>query len=111
MPVYEYECSRCGGRIEEIQKFSDAPLAKHGGCGGRLKRLLSAPAIQFKGTGFYITDYARKSGFSSDQDPKTEKKEKKDAGAEVKADSKAGSENGPSTGKPEKTSKPAKKTT
>ncbi len=49
MPVYEYECLKCGGRFEEIQKFSDEPLKKHDGCGGKVKRLLSAPAIQFKG--------------------------------------------------------------
>ena len=61
MPVYEYECAKCGGRVEELQKFSDPPPKKHNGCGGRLKRLLSAPAIQFKGSGWYITDYARKS--------------------------------------------------
>ena len=73
MPVYEYECLRCGGRFEEIQKFSDPPPKKHNGCGGRVKRLLSAPAIQFKGTGWYITDYARKGGDSGD-DKKTEAK-------------------------------------
>lgn len=61
MPLYEYRCEKCGSRIEKIQKFSDPPLAICEKCGGDLTRLLSAPAIQFKGTGWYVTDYARKS--------------------------------------------------
>ena len=61
MPLYEYRCGKCGSRIEKIQKFSDAPLTVCEKCGGELARLLSAPAIQFKGTGWYVTDYARKS--------------------------------------------------
>ena len=61
MPLYEYECERCGKRLEVIQKFSDEPLTVCAECGGRLHRLLSSPAVQFKGTGWYVTDYARKS--------------------------------------------------
>ena len=61
MPLYEYQCEQCGSRIEKIQKFSDSPLKTCEKCGGTLTRLLSAPAIQFKGTGWYVTDYARKS--------------------------------------------------
>jgi putative FmdB family regulatory protein len=61
LPLYEYACTQCGQHIEKIQKFSDAPLAKCEKCGGRLKRVLSSPAIQFKGSGWYVTDYARKS--------------------------------------------------
>ena len=64
MPLYEYQCSRCGTRIEKIQKFSDRPLTKCEHCGGKLERLLSSPAIQFKGSGWYVTDYARKSASS-----------------------------------------------
>jgi putative FmdB family regulatory protein len=60
LPLYEYECTQCGQRIEKIQKFSDPPLTKCEKCGGRLKQLLSSPAIQFKGSGWYVTDYARK---------------------------------------------------
>jgi putative FmdB family regulatory protein len=78
MPVYEYECQKCGGRFEELQRFSDPPVARHQGCGGRVKRLLSAPAIQFKGSGWYITDYARKSGASGET--KKEKTETKSSG-------------------------------
>lgn len=61
MPLYEYRCEKCGARVEKIQKFSDPPLAICEKCGGGLTRLLSAPAIQFKGSGWYVTDYARKS--------------------------------------------------
>jgi putative FmdB family regulatory protein len=60
VPLYEYQCGRCG-RFEVIQKFSDAPLTVCPTCGQEVQKLLSAPAIQFKGTGWYITDYARKS--------------------------------------------------
>ena len=72
MPIYEYECSKCGKRIEVIQKMSDKPLKKHEGCGGTLSKLISAAGFQFKGTGWYVTDYARK-------DSKTETKESKDS--------------------------------
>jgi len=61
LPLYEYQCGRCG-RFEIIHKFSDAPLCVCPTCGGEVHKLPSAPAIQFKGTGWYITDYARKSG-------------------------------------------------
>jgi putative FmdB family regulatory protein len=60
MPIYEYECAKCGKRIEAIQKMSDKPLKKHEGCGGSLSKLISAAGFQFKGTGWYVTDYARK---------------------------------------------------
>ena len=60
MALYEYACTQCGQRTEKIQKFSDPPLTKCEKCGGRLKQLLSSPAIQFKGSGWYVTDYARK---------------------------------------------------
>lgn len=59
MPLYEYECPK-HGTFEQIQKFSDPPLSKCPTCGGPVEKLMSAPAIQFKGTGWYITDYARK---------------------------------------------------
>ena len=91
MPLYEYQCDACGHRFETIQKFSDAPLTECPKCGGAIRKLQSAPAIQFKGSGWYITDYARKdSAASSDgaaTDGKTDsKKESKDAKtAETKA--------------------------
>ena len=60
MPLYEYQCAKCGNVFEVRQKFSDPELTQHEGCGGDVSRLLSAPAFQFKGSGWYITDYARK---------------------------------------------------
>jgi putative FmdB family regulatory protein len=59
MPLYEYQCDKCAHRFEVIQKFSDSPVDVCPKCGGAVKKLLSSPAIQFKGTGWYITDYAR----------------------------------------------------
>lgn len=59
MPLYEYECLSCGEYTEAIQRVDDPPLKKCQ-CGGKLKKLVSAPAFQFKGTGWYVTDYARK---------------------------------------------------
>ena len=62
MPLYEYQCDGCGQRFEVIQKFSDPPVETCSACGGPVKKLMSSPAIQFKGSGWYVTDYARKSG-------------------------------------------------
>jgi putative FmdB family regulatory protein len=63
MPLYEYECSACGHRFEIIQRFSDPPAETCVACGqGPVLKLLSAPAVHFKGTGWYVTDYAKKSG-------------------------------------------------
>ena len=61
MPLYEYQCDACGHRFENIQKFSDPLIEKCPVCGGVVHKLMSSPAIQFKGTGWYITDYAKKS--------------------------------------------------
>ena len=90
MPLYEYECLKCGHRFEEIQKFSDEPLTEHNRCGGELRKLLSAPAIQFKGTGWYITDYARAGQTDGDGKQSDEKKTeaKPDSGSETKTESK-----------------------
>ena len=62
MPLYEYQCESCSTRFERIQKFSDPPIETCPSCGGPVRKLLSSPAIQFKGSGWYITDYAKKSG-------------------------------------------------
>ena len=61
MPLYEYQCESCAKRFERIQKFSDPPIETCPSCGSHVKKLLSSPAIQFKGSGFYITDYPKKS--------------------------------------------------
>jgi putative FmdB family regulatory protein len=60
LPLYEYACTQCGQRTEKIRRFSDPPLTKCEKCGGKLKQLVSSSAIQFKGSGWYVTDYARK---------------------------------------------------
>jgi putative FmdB family regulatory protein len=65
MPLYEYRCDSCGKTFEVMQKFSDQPRSVHEGCGGAVERLLSRSALLFKGSGWYITDYAR-SGAKSD---------------------------------------------
>jgi putative FmdB family regulatory protein len=78
MPIYEYKCAKCGKTIEVIQKMSDKPLKKHEQCGGTLTKLISAAGFQFKGTGWYVTDYGRKSSGESKEtatDKKTESKE------------------------------------
>lgn len=62
MPLYEYLCESCGRRTEVLQRLDEPPLTTCSECGGPLRKLLSAPAFQFKGSGWYLTDYARKSG-------------------------------------------------
>jgi len=62
MALYEYQCLECGARSEVLQKMADAPLTTCTVCGGRLKKLASSPSVQFKGSGWYVTDYARKGG-------------------------------------------------
>jgi putative FmdB family regulatory protein len=69
MPIYEYRCTKCGHRFEAIQKVSDPPVAKCEKCKGKVERLISSPAIQFKGSGWYITDYARKGSPSGTDSP------------------------------------------
>jgi len=82
MPIYEYECRKCKAHTEAFQKVSDKPLTKCPKCGGRLDKRISAPAIQFKGSGWYVTDYAGKGkatkGEKSESEAKTEKSEKSD---------------------------------
>jgi putative FmdB family regulatory protein len=82
MPLYEYQCEKCGELFEVMQKFADEPLKKHDKCGGHVNRLLSAPAFQFKGSGWYVNDYAKsgKSGSNGDT-AKSESSEKKDSGS------------------------------
>jgi len=81
MPLYEYQCTKCGHRFEKIQKFSDKMIKKCPDCGGPVEQLLSAPAVQFKGSGWYVTDYAKKShapaAESGGKESKETKKEEK----------------------------------
>ena len=65
MPLYEYECKKCHHRFERIQKFSDPHVKKCPECGGPIEQVISAPAVQFKGSGWYVTDYAKKSSAGS----------------------------------------------
>jgi putative FmdB family regulatory protein len=62
LPIYEYKCEGCGETFEVIQKFADEPLSVHEKCGGHVHKLMSAPSFQFKGSGWYVTDYAKGSG-------------------------------------------------
>lgn len=71
MPLYEYQCKSCEERVEAIQRFSDPPYTICPTCGGELKKLISSPAIQFKGSGFYLTDYGRGSSPSSTKESKS----------------------------------------
>ena len=88
MPLYEYRCAKCAETFEVMRKFSDPPLTEHEGCGGTLERLLSAPAFQLKGTGWYATDYA-KGGAKVGGSSKGESGEGKTAESKA-ADSKTG---------------------
>ena len=88
MPLYEYQCDACAHRFEVIQKFSDAPIDVCPKCSGVVRKLLSSPAIQFKGTGWYITDYAR----AGKTDSATTKPSSSDSKSETKSDSTAKTE-------------------
>ena len=90
MPLYEYECKKCHHRFERIQKFSDPLVRKCIKCKGRVEKLVSAPAVQFKGTGWYVTDYARKGSSGSD----SQKNGEKDKGTE-KGEKASGKSSGP----------------
>ena len=104
MPLYEYQCDACGHRFEHIQKFSDPLLTVCPECGDTIRKLVSSPAFQFKGTGWYVTDYAKKgtgdaaaseAGKSSDgKDAKTDKTDKTKSG-----DSTSASDSSKKTGK------------
>jgi putative FmdB family regulatory protein len=100
MPLYEYECENCGDLFEVIQKFSDEPLTVHEKCGGKVHRLLSAPALQFKGSGWYVNDYA-KGGNSGGNSPK---KSDGDSGASSSSTDSSKSKNTPAPTSTEKSS-------
>ena len=87
MPLYEYACQKCGERVEIIQKLSDPPYSHCPKCSGEMKKLISSPAIQFKGSGFYKTDYASGSSSSSSSSKSESKTESK---PETKPDTKSG---------------------
>jgi putative FmdB family regulatory protein len=111
MPLYEYLCDECGHRFERIQKFSDPLADKCPKCGGAIHKLASSPAIQFKGSGFYITDYAKKDESSSakSEDGKAERAEKSEktekSGKADKAEKTGKTEKGGKSDAPAKTDK------
>ena len=107
MPLYEYQCKKCGHRFERIQLYSDAMVKKCPECGGKVEQMISAPAVQFKGSGWYVTDYAKKSGgTSSNSETKSDSDGKgdsskdsalKDKDSGTKKDSKPKAESGSTT--------------
>ena len=108
MPLYEYECTECEHRFELIQRFSDPPAHACPKCGGAVKKLPSSPAIQFKGSGWYITDYAKKGGGASESaaakadgkgsEKSTGDKGTSDASSSKPAPASGGGESGSKTG-------------
>ena len=104
MPIYEYQCKQCHKRTERIQKFSDPPLTVCPKCGGELEQLLSAPAIQFKGSGWYVTDYSRsgKSEAGGSNGPKAKSESGEATPAETKTE--AAKTESPSTTKTDSSS-------
>jgi putative FmdB family regulatory protein len=78
MPIYEYECKKCKSHTEAFQKISDKPLTKCKKCGGRLEKIVSAPAIQFRGSGWYVTDYAAKATKNDKSESETVSDKKSD---------------------------------
>ncbi len=94
MPIYEYDCPKCG-RFDSLQKMSAAPLKKHEACGSKVTKVMSASAFAFKGSGFYITDYkGRNSAAITGREPKPDSKgeSKGDSNGDSKADSKSKTE-------------------
>ena len=112
MPLYEYECKKCHHRFERIQKFSDPHVKKCPKCGGPIEQVISAPAVQFKGSGWYVTDYAKKSSTGSasssngDSSPKKDTKAKDDS---AKSESSSKSESSKESPSKESSKKSEKK--
>ncbi|MFZ1916186.1 MAG: FmdB family zinc ribbon protein [Terriglobales bacterium] len=88
MPLYEYQCKKCKHRFEKIQKFSDKMLTKCPECGGPIEQMVSAPAVQFKGSGWYVTDYAKKGSSSGSSSSSSENESCAKEGKEAKEEKK-----------------------
>jgi putative FmdB family regulatory protein len=105
MPLYEYQCTKCGVRFEKIQKFSDPLVDTCPTCGGKVEKLLSAPAFTFKGSGFYITDYSRKGETAAGE--KAERAGKSGSSGESKESKESGgSKESGESGKSKESAKP-----
>ena len=98
MPLYEYQCESCAKRFERIEKYSDPPIETCPSCGLHVKKLMSSPAIQFKGSGFYITDYPKKSQSEGGKSQTDSGKSQSDAG--TKSESSSGSSDSGSSSTP-----------
>jgi putative FmdB family regulatory protein len=110
MPLYEYQCKKCGHRFERIQLFSDAMVKKCPECGGKVEQMISAPAVQFKGSGWYVTDYAKKSsGGSAKSESKSDSDGKGDSSKDSGSKDKDSGSKKESKAKTESTSKSAEK--
>ena len=108
MPIYEYECRKCKAHVEAFQKVSDKPLTKCRKCGGRLEKRISAPAIQFKGSGWYVTDYAGKAtkGEASESQTTAESTANDKTAKEKSTDKKSTAETSPAKKTSDKASPP-----
>jgi putative FmdB family regulatory protein len=105
VPLYEYQCKQCQHLFERIQKFSDPPMKICPKCGGEVEQLISAPAIQFKGSGWYVTDYAHKSGGpASSTNGKSGDVKASESKSETKAESKSESKPASTTSSTDKKS-------
>ena len=99
MPLYDYRCQKCGETYEVRQRISDEPFTLHEGCGGKVERLISVPALQFKGTGWYVTDYGRGGVKPSSTENAGSKPVSKPEGAKTESKSAAKTESQPAPAK------------
>ncbi len=102
MPLYEYLCKKCGHRFEKIQKFSDKPVKKCPECGGAVEQTISAPAVQFKGSGWYVTDYAKKGSSTASSSGDSGSKDKKDEKSKTESKDSSSKETAKETKKADK---------
>ena len=107
MPLYEYKCDACSHRFEKIVKFSDPPLEVCPKCGGKVQKLFSSPAIQFKGSGFYITDYPKKGSSESSAGKSSSDKSASEKSSSESSSSEKSSDKGTDSGKSDKSDKAA----
>jgi putative FmdB family regulatory protein len=102
MPIYEYSCKKCGAHMEVMQKVADKPLARHTKCGGKLEKEWSRTGFQFKGSGWYVTDYAgQKAESKESKESKAESKETKETKAEASSSSESKSDSAATKAAPE----------